>query len=257
MEAPIAILVLVGVLLLTSTTQAEGPNAESSHTTTQTTNRTDSALTEHERIRAELWALSDAEWQRYQALMKGIRGSISPPNLSPIEVLGIHARDEAERGRYARQWAEMMREDAALILAFQRAYDEAFRALNPDEMLIDVARLPSRGSDTPAVQRDDRLLLFTRPDCVSCDALLTRVLARLDRIAGVDLFVSGVAQGDDAAIRAWAKARGILPEWVKARRVTLNFDAGTRERIASGSTDLPLLMRRRGASVTPLSQAAL
>ncbi|MEQ8495579.1 MAG: TIGR03759 family integrating conjugative element protein, partial [Gammaproteobacteria bacterium] len=70
------------------------------------------ALTEHERVRAELWGLADDEWRRYQSLMAGIRGSISPDMISPIEVLGIHARDAAERRKYAEQWAIMLREDA-------------------------------------------------------------------------------------------------------------------------------------------------
>jgi hypothetical protein len=40
---------------------------------------------------------------------KILRGSISPSSLSPIEVLGIHARNGEERRRYADQWAMMMR----------------------------------------------------------------------------------------------------------------------------------------------------
>ncbi|MCP4289065.1 MAG: TIGR03759 family integrating conjugative element protein, partial [Gammaproteobacteria bacterium] len=67
--------------------------------------------------RARVWDLSEAEWRRYQQLMQGIRGSISPSTISPIEVLGIHARDEAERQQYAEAWARAMREDVDRILA--------------------------------------------------------------------------------------------------------------------------------------------
>ena len=74
--------------------------------------------------------------------MEGIRGSISPSTISPIEVLGIHAEDAVERDRYAETWARMMREDVARILAFQHAYDEAGRRLFPGEQLIDPNRLP-------------------------------------------------------------------------------------------------------------------
>ena len=75
-------------------------------------------LTVSERARAIVWALSEDEWRRYRLLMQGVRGSVSPATLSPIEVLGIHARDTQERRRYAEQWARMMREDAERILAF-------------------------------------------------------------------------------------------------------------------------------------------
>ena len=68
-------------------------------------------LSETDLARARVWYLSETEWQRYQQLMQGIRGSISPSTISPIEVLGIHARDEAERQQYAEAWARAMRED--------------------------------------------------------------------------------------------------------------------------------------------------
>lgn len=216
-----------------------------------------SEFTDHERARSEVWSLSPAEWHRYQTLMEGIRGTISPGSISPIEVLGIHARDAAERRKYAERWAVMMREDAERILAFQRAYDEAGRLLYPDQSLIDVAHLPNRDDGERALRRSDRVLLFARPDCAACDVLLARLLARLDRIGGVDVYLVNVLAGDEAAIRDWAVDRGIQPEWVKSRRITLNFDAGALDRVAPGRSELPVLMRRRGESVTPLSGAAL
>ena len=244
--------------LVTSPCWAADPaNTQSGNTTTSETILERTPLTEHERARAGLWGLSAEEWQRYRTLMEGIRGSISPGTISPIEVLGIHARDEAERRKYAEQWAVMMREDAERILAFQRAYDAAGRLLYPDESLIDVARLPLQTDSDDTLRRTDRVLLFARPDCAACDALLARVLARLDRLDGVDVFLTGISAGDEDAIRAWAAERGIRPEWVTARRVTLNFEGGALARVAPGRDPLPVLMRRRGASVTPLSGSAL
>ncbi|MDN5869211.1 MAG: TIGR03759 family integrating conjugative element protein [Nitrococcus sp.] len=246
------------LLLFTSTSWAADPlDVQSEHTTTSASVLQRSPLTEHERARAGLWGLSEEEWGRYRTLMEGIRGSISPASISPIEVLGIHARSEAERRKYAKRWAGMMRKDAERILAFQRAYDQAHRLLYPNEPLIDVSRLLSRRAADEALRRTDRLLLFARPDCAVCDALLARVLASLDRLDGVDVFFTGIAAGDEGAIRDWARERGIRPEWVQSRRVTLNFDAGTLERLAPGREDLPVLMRRRGDSVTPLSGSAL
>ena len=89
--------------------------------------------------------------------MQGIRGSISPSTISPIEVLGIHARDEAERRRYAEEWARIMYEDAGRILAFQQAYDEAVKRLYPHQPLIDVSRLPGKSAEKPEHQATDRL----------------------------------------------------------------------------------------------------
>lgn len=236
---------------------ADPPNTQAGSTTTSSTILERTPLTEHERTRAGLWGLSAAEWQRYRTLMEGIRGSISPGTISPIEVLGIHARDEAERRKYAEQWAVMMREDAERILAFQHAYDAAGRLLYPDESLIDVARLPQQTASGEGLSRTDRVLLFARPDCAACDALLARVLARLDRLDGIDVFLAGIPAGDEEAIRNWAVERGIRLEWVTSRRVTLNFEGGALARVAPGREALPVLMRRRGGAITPLSGSEL
>ena len=56
-----------------------------------------SSLTASERARSRSWGLTQAEWHRYRQLMQGIRASVSPATISPVEVLGIHARDAAER----------------------------------------------------------------------------------------------------------------------------------------------------------------
>lgn len=250
--AVISLLQIAGLAAAADPNRAQTTTSEPAATAMERT-----VLTQHDRTRASLWGLSAEEWQRYRTLMEGIRGSISPDTLSPIEVLGIHARDDAERQRYAERWAIMMREDAERILAFQRAYDAAGRRLFPNETLIDIARLARLTDDNQTLRRSDRVLLFTQPDCAACDALLARALARLDRLDGVDVFLSGVAAGDEGAIRDWARERGIRPDWVTARRVTLNFDGGALARVAPGRTDLPVLLRRRGESVTPLASTAL
>ena len=66
-------------------------------------------LSATELARSNAWDLSEIEWRRYQSLMLGIRGSVSATHLSPIEVLGIHARYSAERQRYAEPWAGALR----------------------------------------------------------------------------------------------------------------------------------------------------
>ena len=140
--------------------------------------------------------------------MDGIRGSISPATLSPIEVLGIHARDEAERRRYAERWARLMREDAERILAFQHAYDQAWQRLFPAEPLIDLARLPDEKASDVALQPNDRVLFFTRPDCASCDVLLQRLLKRIDTLAGVDIYLLGLPPDDDTAVEGLGRTTG-------------------------------------------------
>jgi integrating conjugative element protein (TIGR03759 family) len=207
--------------------------------------------------RAQTWGLSQTEWRCYQSLMQGIRGSVSPETISPIEVLGIHARDGAERRRYAELWAQAMWEDAERILTFQRAYVEVGRKLYPGVPLIDPSRLPKNDDQTTGLQPQDRVLFFSRPNCAPCDALLMRLLARIEQIAGVDIYLARINPGDDQAVRDWAVKHGIEPEWVRSRRVTLNFEAGALAELTGGQGEVPTLMRRRGAALSLLSVAGL
>ena len=189
--------------------------------------------------------------------MQGIRGSISPPTISPIEVLGIHARNDEERRRYAEMWALAMRDDVDRILAFQRAYDEAGKRLYPNEQLIDIARLPGNEDKQAALLPGDRVLFFTKPDCPACDMLWRKLFEHLDEVAVVDVYVAGVKPGDDAAIRTWAAGHGIDPAWVRNRHVTLNHEEGVLQRLTQGNGEVPSVLRRRGKDITVLHASEL
>jgi integrating conjugative element protein (TIGR03759 family) len=215
-------------------------------------------------VRAQYWDLNGDDWQRYRTLMQGIRGSISSPNLTPIEVLGIHARTAQERRRYAEQWAMIMREDAERILAFQHAYDEAQQRLFPHDQLIDAVKLAMHQSKPKTavdetLGSNDRVLFFTTSDCVACDAVLDRLLGKLPTIDGLDIYLLDVAPGNEDLIREWAGRIKIDPDWVRERRITLNVDAGALDKLAvtlGGQLDQrPVVLRRRGDAVLPLSSS--
>jgi integrating conjugative element protein (TIGR03759 family) len=250
-----ALIALVWLASLPGTAAAERAMTEIQETRLEQTQ-----LAETERRRAAEWQLDAREWQRYESLMEGVRGSVSPSTLSPVEVLGIHARDAAERQRYAERWARLMHEDAERVLAFERAYRAAFARLYPAEFLIDPAQL-SAASQSPAAGDDlgavDRLLFFTQVGCERCDALLARLIARLEPRQGLDIYLLGVAEGDDAAIRDWARERALSAAWVRSRKVTLNHDGGALARVTRGAGAVPLLLRRRGDTLTRVALEGL
>ncbi|MCU7804242.1 MAG: TIGR03759 family integrating conjugative element protein [Candidatus Thiodiazotropha sp. (ex Lucinoma borealis)] len=236
--------------------------AELSHTQVKETGQDASstaaiALSPTELARAHLWDLSEMEWRRYKQLMQGVRGSISPSTISPIEVLGIHARDEAERQRYAEAWARAMHEDVGRILAFQRAYGAAGKRLYPNQLLIDVDRLPRKKEKTGALQSTDRLLFFARPECPACDLLMGKLLKRIDEVSGIDIYLTDIAPGDDAVVRAWASSHQIDPEWVRSRRITLNHDGGALDKLTNGEGEAPYMLRRRGEELSPIRASDL
>ncbi len=253
-------LVVPGLALPVLTTTALGQSVSTTETKeTRTTPHAAATtpLSATELARSNAWDLSEIEWHRYQALLLGIRGSISPVNLSPIEVLGIHARDSAERRAYAERWARAMREDAERILAFQHAYDAAVKRLFSGQTLIDVGKLQTLPQKTSELQADDRILFFTAVMCPACDAVLVKLLSHLDAVAGIDIYITDVSKTDDAVIRAWAEAHGINAEWVRTQRVTLNHDAGALQTITDGPVETPALFVRRNERLSKLAYAEL
>ncbi|MCK4842444.1 MAG: TIGR03759 family integrating conjugative element protein [Methylococcales bacterium] len=178
------------------------------------------------------WALSKADWARYKTLMQGIRGSISPQNISPIEVLGTHARTDAERRKYAETWARMRHEDIDRILAFQLAYNQAFARLYPNEQIINTKLLNLvQGSD---FKTGDRVLIFVKVEqCAECEKIIQQVMR--DEVAKklhVDIyFVDTKNKIDDDKIRQWAKRQQIDAQRLKIGRITLNHDKGTLYRM--------------------------
>ncbi|WP_404360433.1 TIGR03759 family integrating conjugative element protein [Methylotuvimicrobium sp. KM1] len=204
----------------------------------QTTEYRDTQIkpVETDEVQRKQWSLSAQEWSRYQTLMKGIRGSISPANISPIEVLGTHARNDQERKKYAEVWAQMRFEDAERILAFQAAYNEAFRKLYGDVQLIDMNKIrPPKSTPTIAsITADSRLLVFLKIDnCYECKQLVRRVLdTRSLSKNQIDMYFVDTKPGrDDEKIKKWVIDLGIDPSRLKSGKITFNHDRGNLVKI--------------------------
>lgn len=107
-------------------------------TTQQTANRAEAV----DQLTAQIWGLSNDEVQRAKVLLQGPRAAFSVPNLSPIEALGIHARSDAERRKYAELFAKAVQADVERSLAWNRAYQEAMVRLYGAQAVVDFSKLP-------------------------------------------------------------------------------------------------------------------
>lgn len=231
--------ILLSVLVVSYAVQAQSPAQQASSQVRDTvTEHSQSSATEH---KAQQWGLQPQEWQRYQELMDGPLGIYSP-GLDPLSALGISARDEAERRRYAEIQVMAETQRVERELAYQRAYDEAFRRLYPD--LLPLGSLGS-GSDSRtgvmAVVSSGRLAVFVREACPSCEDKVRQL-----QQAGTtfDLYLVDSGQ-DDARIRRWATRVGIEPQKVFSRAITLNHDAGRWQALGLGG-ELPAVVREVG-----------
>lgn len=185
------------------------------------------------------WGLSTEEWARFRALMQGPLGIYSP-NLDPLTALGIEARSEQERQRYAELQVQAEAHRVEKLLTYQRAYDDAWQRLHanmPRVILPDAG--PAFSPVTPAA--NGRIAVFVKDACAACDQTTLRLQA-----AGMEFDIYVVdSRADEAHIRAWAQRIGIDPAKVRSGQVTLNHDSG-RWLSLGLQGDLPAIVRQVG-----------
>ena len=180
------------------------------------------------------WGLQPQEWALYRELMDGPLGIYSP-NLDPLSALGIEARTDEERRRYAELQVQIEARRVEKLLAYQRAYDEAWQRLNPGMQRVN---LPDDKPSGGAVRGGGRTAVFVKDGCVACGQLVQRLQSAG---AEFDLYMVGSRQ-DDARIRDWAKRENVDTARVRSGSITLNHDGG-RWLTLGVPGDLPAVVR--------------
>jgi len=84
---------------------------------------------------AKDWALTDREWNQYINLMQGTSGHYYK-NLSPPEVLGIHADSAEEQRHFAEIAAKLEHDKLERELRFNAAFHEATTRFYSTEPMI-------------------------------------------------------------------------------------------------------------------------
>lgn len=195
---------------------------------------------------AQEWGLTSKEYERYQEVMQGPRGVYSP-GLDPLTALGIEARSDSERRRFAELQVQAERQRVERELAYQRAYDEAYQRLFPGIKAIEISSSPmsqtgSSGSG-PALEGNGRITLFVKDDCLPCIDQVKRLQTSQTPF---DLYFVG-SQNDDERIRRWAILAGVDPSSVKSRQITLNHDQGRWVRLGLGGSLPATVMQVNGS----------
>ncbi|HHN8405659.1 TPA: TIGR03759 family integrating conjugative element protein [Morganella morganii] len=192
--------------------------------------QTPSHLTEPQStiIAAQEWDLTPDEWQRYLQLKNGRRGVLSP-GLDPLTMLGTEARSDEERRRLAELWVKQEFQRTEVELAFQREVDNAWLRIFP-------RLLPVRHNPVATGRR----ALFVRENCPPCEQRLAELLAGGQPL---DIYLVG-SDGQDRAVRRWAKKQRIPAAKVSSRHITLNHDNGQWLKYSGGK--MPVLLQQEG-----------
>ena len=185
---------------------------------------------------AQHWGLTPEEWARYETLKQGERG-IWSPSLDPLTTLGVEASTDTERRRYAGLLVEKEHQRVEKELAFQRAYDEAWKTRFPG--LTPVASVTSADNTT-------RLAVFVRENCPSCDTRLTSLLASGHPL---DIYVVD-SKNDDSRLRLKAKEWQLDTARIQRREITLNHDTGRWQHYGQGR--MPAVLEKKGDTWLPV-----
>lgn len=221
------------LLLLVSSLHAQELGTKTSVELTSTL-RPDMAMPVTEAALAQQWGLREEELDRFRTLMQGPLGTYSP-NLDPLSALGIEARTDAERRRYALLQVEAEAARVEKLLAYQRAYDEAWKDRFPAMALVNSPPMNSPVTNNATTKN----AVFVRYDCSECERLVKQLLSSG---AGFDLYVVDSAQ-NDKRIRQWVQQVGIKPTKIRDSSITINHDNGRWASIRAGG-DLPAVMHQ-------------
>ena len=120
--------------------------------------RLHSQLDANDLLVAQIWGLSNEEMIRAKVLLKGPRAAFSVENLSPVEALGIHARDEKERVKYAEMFARALQADVERSLAWNNTFTAVQARLFPNQAVLDFSgqssvAVPTATADMMGVPR--------------------------------------------------------------------------------------------------------
>ena len=104
----------------------------------------------------------------------GWAAGIYSPNLDPLSALGIEARTDEERRRYAELQVQVEARRVEKLLAYQRAYDEAWQRLNPGMQRVNLPDdKPGAGPSSSPLSGSGRMAVFVgrlQPADSSCSA---------------------------------------------------------------------------------------
>ncbi|RUQ96243.1 TIGR03759 family integrating conjugative element protein [Legionella septentrionalis] len=208
----------------------------------------DFQLNDDQRQEAKVWGLNEKEEKRYLQLMQS-RSGVYYNNLrmTPIDILGLNARDDEEREHFAslaaRQEAQKVAQNIAWNNAFYKAYNELFKDV-PVVGDFDPSPYSPYAHQPIQLKEGETLYLFIRAD----DAVTTIVLQLIDAInrtpnTKLNLLFLDM---DSNAIQLWANRHQIPIQLVTSQQITLTPGNEQFEGLTLTKKQTPLLLIANG-----------
>jgi integrating conjugative element protein (TIGR03759 family) len=224
---------IVAIVSLLFSLRVAADTSETTASRTQITQVQQTTLNIHENT-PQYWDLTELDWARYKTIMQGPQGRWTPDEDPPF-ILGIHAKNNTERRRFAEIQVMVEVRRAKREIAFDNAYTAAFSRLFPNMDVIDyqkiqAARLKSSlltDNTQPSFLDDnfrpgDRLVLFVEKGCANCVKLYSRAMSVIQNESNLLLDIRFIAHTREE-IQTWAETAAIPQKIYQAGTISLNL----------------------------------
>jgi integrating conjugative element protein (TIGR03759 family) len=201
-------------------------------------------LTEQQIHEAAVWNLTADEEKRYVLLMQN-RSGIYYRGLrqTPLDILGMNARTEAERNHFAeiaaKQEAQKVSKNIAWNNAFYKAYNKLFENV-PVVGDFDPKPFSPYAHKPLHLDQGETLYFFIKPD----DAVKSVLMLLIEAVdttpnARLNIMLLG---SDDLEIQQWANQQQIPQALVSNGRISLNHGDLNYQSLALLKKSTPLLL---------------
>jgi integrating conjugative element protein (TIGR03759 family) len=211
-------------------------------------------LTKDQYHQALVWGLTKNDEKRYVMLMQNRSGLYwKGAQLSPVEILGINARNPQERRRLALLYAKQLQEKIAKELAWQFLASRAKAKVNKGLPLIkpfNVRQFNPYNYQAIGLRSGDQLFLLTRIN-LNVQRVVSTLLAGIQSQKNITLNNYFVGNPSSKEIQNWAKNQSIPVTLVKKGEITINTNEGPFSHFGN-MKKLPILIVVREGKATSI-----
>lgn len=208
---------------------------------------------------AKQWGLTEADYRKYLDEMKEGMNARWWHDIDPPQVLGMNAKSDAERMKYARIDVQLDRERAVKEIAFQHAYNKAFRELYPEAKPISESKNDGQKMSWKAY---DRIYLFVKVGSARGGYIASELVKEIKNISGVKVNIYFLDGASNKEIRNWAIKNQLPRNLTENGEITLNHNVRSGVSKLAELTGLkdsvvPVILRFRNNIVKRIQLEAL
>lgn len=209
---------------------------------------TEFQLSDAQKQEATVWGLSEKEEKRYLQLMQSRSGIYYKDlRMTPVDILGLNARDDTERTHFAeiaaKQEAQKVAQNIAWNNTFYKTYNQLFQDI-PVVGNFDPSPYSPYAHQPIQLKEGETLYFFIRPDD-SVTTILLQLIDAINRTPNTRLNLLFLDM-DNSAIQLWANRHQLPVNLVTNHQITLNPGSQQYEGLKLNKKQTPLLLLANG-----------